>query len=184
LASTVSSVGVSSNAATLNVGQSALLTATARDANGNIVLVWPGVWQWLPDGIVVGGGDTATLTPTKTGSVTVSATYAEPTPAVSGSLVVPVGVASVGSVTVTVGPPAAVAAGAQWTLDGDSGHNTGDLVNGVTVGSHTIGFTAATGYVTPASQTVTVALNKTSSADGVYVEQTGGASGTISRRTP
>ena len=93
--------------------------------------------------------------------------------------------ATTGSVTVTISPAGAVAAGAKWTLDGDSGHQSGVTLSGVTAGAHTIAFTTVSGYSAPASQSVTVTAGQTATASGTYTaNSTGDLSGTVARVRP
>jgi sugar lactone lactonase YvrE len=61
-----------------------------------------------------------------------------------------------GSVTVTLNPAGAITAGGLWNVDGGPSQGSGATVGGLTLGSHTINFLLATGYVTPPSQFVTV----------------------------
>ncbi len=84
-----------------------------------------------------------------------------------------------GALTVTLLPAAAVTAGAQWQVDGGALQNSGATVSGLAVGSHTVAFKAIAGYTTPASQTVTVAANATTTATGTYVLQTGALTVTL-----
>ncbi|MBI5832609.1 MAG: hypothetical protein HZB16_09930 [Armatimonadetes bacterium] len=76
---------------------------------------------------------------------------------------------STGSVKVTLAPAAAVTAGAKWLLDASATpHVSGETVASLAVGTHTVSFVAATGYTTPASQTVTVAAGATTAVTGTY----------------
>jgi pimeloyl-ACP methyl ester carboxylesterase len=63
---------------------------------------------------------------------------------------------SVGSLSVSIQPSAAVSAGAQWQVDGGGYHNSGDVVTGLTPGSHTIACKAIAGYAAPASHSVSI----------------------------
>ncbi|MBI5833453.1 MAG: hypothetical protein HZB16_14235 [Armatimonadetes bacterium] len=79
-------------------------------------------------------------------------------------------VAGVGALKVTLGPAAAVTAGAKWTLDtSTTTRASGATVTGLPVGTHVVKFTPVTGYVTPADQTVTVTANQTLAVTGTYV---------------
>ena len=70
-------------------------------------------------------------------------------------------------VQVTINPPAAVAAGAQWALDGGGWNNSGALVT-ATPGSHTVSFKPCH-WSPPTNQIVTVTQDQTTSATGTYV---------------
>jgi Secretion system C-terminal sorting domain/Fibronectin type III domain len=74
-----------------------------------------------------------------------------------------------GSVNVTLLPAAAVSAGAQWNIDGGTTyHNSAFTLSNVSVGAHTIGFKAVTGWVAPPSQSLTVVANTTVSQSYTY----------------
>lgn len=65
--------------------------------------------------------------------------------------------------TVKVDIQANGAVGAKWTLDGDAGHNSGDVVS-TNVGSHVVGFSAVSGFTAPATiNGVNVTLNSQTS---------------------
>ncbi|MHC4653710.1 MAG: FN3 associated domain-containing protein, partial [Planctomycetota bacterium] len=78
-----------------------------------------------------------------------------------------------GSVQVTIQPQGAIDTGAQWRVDGgtwrDSGYTQGDL----TVGPHTVEFSALTGWDKPGNQQVQVDYAQTTSTSGTYIQQTG-----------
>jgi hypothetical protein len=76
-----------------------------------------------------------------------------------------------GSLTVTITPSGAVAAGAQWQVDGGAWQNSGATVTGLVVGAHTVAFKAVAGWNTPASQAVTIIHNQTASSTWTYVQQ-------------
>jgi uncharacterized repeat protein (TIGR02543 family) len=63
---------------------------------------------------------------------------------------------STGSLLVTLQPSGAVSAGAQWQIDGGAYHGSGDVVAGLTPGSHTIACKAVTGYTAPVSHSVSI----------------------------
>ncbi len=77
-----------------------------------------------------------------------------------------------GSLTVTISPAAAVSAGAQWNVDGGTWKNSGATVGGLSVGSHTVNFNTITGWTSPTSQAVNIVKGQTTSAGGLYVQQT------------
>ena len=85
-----------------------------------------------------------------------------------------------GSLTVTISPDGAVSAGALWNVNGGSWQGSGTTVSGLTVGSHTVAFNTIPGWNTPAAQTVTIANGQTTPAGGLYIQQTGSLTVTIS----
>ena len=85
-----------------------------------------------------------------------------------------------GSLQVTLSPSAVVSAGAQWRVDWGAWHNSGYTQSGLSVGSHTVSFSAVTGYTTPGNQTVSVTANQTTTASGTYSPQTGSLQVTLS----
>jgi hypothetical protein len=78
-----------------------------------------------------------------------------------------------GKISVIISPSTAATAGAMWRVDGGTWYRSG-AVTAVPLGSHTVDFKAATGWFTPASQTVQIGSNGQSFAlTGTYVKQTG-----------
>ncbi len=84
--------------------------------------------------------------------------------------------AQTGSLSATLTPPGAVAAGARWQVDGGAWQASGATVSALNVGSHTVTFNTVAGYTSPASHVVTVNANATTSITGTYVIQTGSVS--------
>lgn len=86
-----------------------------------------------------------------------------------------------GGLTVTIQPAKAVAAGAQWRVDGGAYQDSGATVSGLSVGQHTVSFKAVTGWTAPADQTVEITGGQTTAATGTYVQvsPTGGLTVTI-----
>jgi uncharacterized repeat protein (TIGR03803 family) len=82
---------------------------------------------------------------------------------------------SAGSLTVTIGPSAAVNAGAMWIVDGGNWQTSGTTVSGITVGSHTVAFNNIAGWTTPPSQTAIVTDGQTTSLGGSYVQLPSGS---------
>jgi C1A family cysteine protease len=79
-----------------------------------------------------------------------------------------------GAVRVELAPEGAVQAGAQWKLDAqETAHGSLDTVSNLSVGTHKIRFTTITGWATPPSQDVEVVASETAVATGVYTEQSG-----------
>lgn len=56
----------------------------------------------------------------------------------------------------TIEPADARTAGAQWRVDGGAWQNSGDTVNNLPVGSHTVSFKLVANWDTPSNQTVTI----------------------------
>jgi uncharacterized repeat protein (TIGR03803 family) len=83
------------------------------------------------------------------------------------------------SLSVTISPAAAVSAGAMWNVDGGAWQASGATVSNLSVGSHTVAFKPITGWITPASESVTIAKGGTAAATGAYVQQTGSLKVTI-----
>jgi hypothetical protein len=61
-----------------------------------------------------------------------------------------------GCLEVTLAPAGAVAAGAQWQVDGGAWQTNGATVYTSLPGSHTVSFSGVSGWTAPASQTVTI----------------------------
>jgi hypothetical protein len=61
-----------------------------------------------------------------------------------------------GSLRVILDPPTAIAAGAQWRLDGGIWLDGGTTVSNISVGAHLIDFKPAAGWDAPASESVTM----------------------------
>jgi hypothetical protein len=75
-----------------------------------------------------------------------------------------------GSLTVTIDPADAVAAGAQWNVNGGGWQSSGATVSGLAVGQHTVSFSSVSGWKTPSSKTVTIVNGKTASTTGTYIK--------------
>lgn len=78
--------------------------------------------------------------------------------------------AQFGNVNVTINPIAASNAGAQWNLDGSNWQNSGTSLSNIPIGNHTIYYNSIPGWVSPASQSVTVSNNATSNITGNYAQ--------------
>ncbi|MFZ0928018.1 MAG: C1 family peptidase [Syntrophobacteraceae bacterium] len=77
-----------------------------------------------------------------------------------------------GSLAVTISPSQVVSA-AQCNIDGGAWQivgATGATFSNLSVGSHTVNFSAITGWITPGSQTVTISAGQTATATGTYVQ--------------
>jgi subtilisin family serine protease len=87
----------------------------------------------------------------------------------------------VGSLAVTISPPGAVTAGAQWRRVGTTTwFNSDSTETGIPVGSYTVEFKTATGWTTPSSVGVTISNSATATASGTYIQQFGSLAVTIS----
>ena len=76
-----------------------------------------------------------------------------------------------GFLQVLLSPAGVVSAGAQWQMDGGPWQSSGASLTNVTVGSHTVTFSAISGWTSPTNQTVAVASNQTARVTGVYTAQ-------------
>jgi hypothetical protein len=74
----------------------------------------------------------------------------------------------VGSLTVTIKPSEAVQDGAKWRADNGNWHYTGETVSELPAGSHTVGFGAVDGWITPENQQVVIERDKKISTKGEY----------------
>ena len=84
-----------------------------------------------------------------------------------------------GSLKVTLGPAAAVTAGARWNVDGGAWRISGTTASALSAGRHTVAFKAVTGWVAPVAATVYVTANNTSNLTGTYTVKPGSVSVTI-----
>jgi hypothetical protein len=57
----------------------------------------------------------------------------------------------VGALQVTINPPGAVSAGAQWQVDGGAWQTSGSVVSNLPASNHTVSFTNILGWFTPAT---------------------------------
>jgi hypothetical protein len=71
-----------------------------------------------------------------------------------------------GSLKVTLGPSGA--AGAQWSVDSGTWHNSAATVTGLSVGSHTVNYKAVIGWTAPASESVTITNGVTTTISSTY----------------
>ncbi len=79
-----------------------------------------------------------------------------------------------GGLQETITPQTAIAAGAQWSVDGENYVNSGTVISGLSPGTHTLQFKPISGWTTPATQTVTVAAGQTTPYSAVYSQQQSG----------
>jgi PKD repeat protein len=73
-----------------------------------------------------------------------------------------------GSLEVTLGPPAAVAAGALWRVDGGQWQASKAIVSGLEVGIHQVEYAPAKGWDGPPAEPVTISLGQTTSLARTY----------------
>jgi formylglycine-generating enzyme required for sulfatase activity len=74
-----------------------------------------------------------------------------------------------GALQVSISPPGAVSAGAQWQVDGGAWQNSGTVVSNLSVGLHTVVFSTISGWITPGNQMISIMGNSTATASGAYV---------------
>jgi len=157
-------------------------TNTSVDYGSNTVFtvaaggVLPLSYQWQKDSTnLIDGGNivgSTTFNLTISGaSVSDAGSYSVIITNVSGAVtssIVTLTVIYCGCLQVTLSPAGTVDAGAEWQVDGGLYQTNGATVCGLTVGNHTVGFSTVAGWITPASQTVTVISNQTTVATGIY----------------
>jgi len=78
-----------------------------------------------------------------------------------------------GLLTVTLSPPDAVAAGAQWHVNGGTAEGNGATVQLAPGSGYAITFDSVPGWTTPTSQTVTVTRAQTTVVSGIYTPPVG-----------
>ncbi len=88
-----------------------------------------------------------------------------------------------GSLTVSINPEAAIAAGPQWRVDAGAWQKGGATVSGLAVGAHTVEFKVIAGWAKPGNQNVTIQEGKTASATGTYSQERGSLAVTILPQT-
>jgi hypothetical protein len=82
------------------------------------------------------------------------------------------------SIVVTIKPDEAIAAGAQWNLDGGPWTNSGAVVT-APIGVHTVNFSAVTGWISPANVVTQLTGTANTSVTGTYyIVSSLGSSGT------
>src|SRR5688572_5333358 len=75
-----------------------------------------------------------------------------------------------GNLTVNLTPPTAITAGAQWRVDGGTWRNSGVTVKNLSNAAHTVEYKAVAGWIAPASTSVTLINNVTTTVTGTYVQ--------------
>ena len=91
----------------------------------------------------------------------------------------PTAIPDAGSLQVLISPSAADADGAQWQVDNGPLQTNGAIVAGLSVGTHSLSFTAIPAWTAPQPETVTVTNSQTTLGFAVYVLQTGSLEVTI-----
>jgi len=76
-----------------------------------------------------------------------------------------------GSLKVTLQPSAAVSAGATWSVDGGAPQAGGNIVSGLSAGTHVLSYGVVAKWIKPVSQKITVTANQTSTLSGTYTQQ-------------
>lgn len=82
------------------------------------------------------------------------------------------------TLTVTLTPPAAVGAGAQWRLDGGAWQNSGVKL-GLSPGSHTVTYKTVTGWTEPASMPMVLASGEARNITATYTPAAGSVQVTL-----
>ena len=157
-------------------GTAVSFTVTALDASNHTVAGYAGTVHFtstdgsaaLPsNATLTNGTGTFSAALNTAGSQTITATDTAASSITGTSNAITVSLQT-GSLTVTIGPPAAVDAGAMWSVDGGSWQISGAAVSNLSVGSHTVGFKDVQGWTTPSGQTANVSNGQTASATGTY----------------
>ncbi len=76
--------------------------------------------------------------------------------------------ANIGLLQVTITPAGAVAAGAQWRVDGGAFQASGASVSGLAPGMHTVAFNVVHGWIPPVQQAVTISESQGATLTGAY----------------
>ena len=74
-----------------------------------------------------------------------------------------------GSLRVTLNPAGAVSGGAQWQVDGGAWQNSGNVISNLATGTHTLGYSLVSGYITPTNQTLSINPGGTTNIVAAYV---------------
>ena len=75
-----------------------------------------------------------------------------------------------GSLQVTIAPPGAVSAGAEWRVDTGTCQKSSATVTNLSTGAHTVSFRPISGWNTPSNQVITITNGITTTAAGIYEE--------------
>ncbi len=74
----------------------------------------------------------------------------------------------IGSLQVTIGPPAAIVAGAQWEVDGGSMQNCGTTACNLSACDHTVSFSTVSGWAAPSNEVVSIKAKSVTKIKGTY----------------
>jgi photosystem II stability/assembly factor-like uncharacterized protein len=77
---------------------------------------------------------------------------------------------NVGALRVNIQPAGAVDAGAEWRVDNGPYQASGTPVTGLAPGPHTVSFSPAKGFTTPANESVQISVNQITMTTTVYTE--------------
>ena len=75
-----------------------------------------------------------------------------------------------GYASISITPADAVAAGAQWRVDGGRWHGSGETQYGLSVGQHTVSFKTIDGWSKPSNQIVTITQNELTEITATYIQ--------------
>ncbi len=75
-----------------------------------------------------------------------------------------------GSLQVTILPFESLRSGPRWRVDGGAWQKSGEVVDGLVAGSHTVSFLGVTDWIAPTNQQVAIDISQTTLATGVYEE--------------
>jgi len=75
------------------------------------------------------------------------------------------------SLRVILRPDEVVLAGAQWAVDGGAWQNSGDSVQGLTPGSHTVMYESVSGWTKPITETIILSNGVATTMTRTYIEQ-------------
>ena len=78
-----------------------------------------------------------------------------------------------GSLQVTISPPEAIDANAQWRVDGGAWRDSNEIATGIPIGSHTVEYKQIFGWTEPNNQTLQIDHGQKTTTAGTYVQQIG-----------
>jgi uncharacterized repeat protein (TIGR03803 family) len=77
-----------------------------------------------------------------------------------------------GSLQVTIAPPGAVGAGAEWQVDAGAYQKSAAAVTNLSAGAHTVSFKTVSGWASPSNQTATIIGGQTTTLVATYLDAT------------
>lgn len=86
-------------------------------------------------------------------------------------IISPGAIVSPPSLRVMLSPEAAKSAGAQWAIDGGTWQNSGDTIQGLVPGEHTLIFKSIVGWTEPASEVITLTNGTATTLARAYQQQ-------------